>query len=101
MFVVSVNMSVSYGSKHVADGHGIEPSIAVNAPKASTSGHPNKLYASELSPVSLRVAGSRIPEDRLLYGPGACILVDQVRRDQENVMRMHEPGDDGPGCTES
>ncbi|KAK3440584.1 protein MOTHER of FT and TFL1 [Eucalyptus grandis] len=44
MFVPCVNMSVSYGSKHVTNGCDIKPSLAVNAPKISISGHPDELY---------------------------------------------------------
>ncbi|KAI6683493.1 hypothetical protein NL676_029406 [Syzygium grande] len=37
MFLPSVNMSVSYGSKHVTNGCDIKPSISVNPPPKSAS----------------------------------------------------------------
>ncbi|GLT63535.1 hypothetical protein SLA2020_360940 [Shorea laevis] len=42
MFVPSVNMSVSYGSKHVANGCQLKPSMTIDPPKITISGHNSK-----------------------------------------------------------
>ncbi|KAK2664487.1 hypothetical protein Ddye_003061 [Dipteronia dyeriana] len=44
MFVPSVNMSVYYGPKHVTNGCDIKPSMAVNPPKITLTGHTDELY---------------------------------------------------------
>ncbi|KAB5524547.1 hypothetical protein DKX38_022369 [Salix brachista] len=44
MFVPAINMSVYYGSKHVSNGCEIKPSLAVNPPKVTISGHSDELY---------------------------------------------------------
>ncbi|KAJ4846892.1 hypothetical protein Tsubulata_045744 [Turnera subulata] len=44
MFVPTSNMSVYYGSKHVTNGCDIKPSVAVNPPKITISGHSDELY---------------------------------------------------------
>nr|AKM77640.1 mother of FT and TFL1-like protein [Dimocarpus longan] len=44
MFVPSVNMSVHYGSKHVTNGCDIKPSMAINPPKITLTGHSDELY---------------------------------------------------------
>ena len=44
MFVPSVNMSVYYGPKHVTNGCDIKPSMAINPPKITLSGHTDELY---------------------------------------------------------
>ncbi|KAJ6411336.1 hypothetical protein OIU84_007991 [Salix udensis] len=44
MFVPAINMSVYYGSKQVSNGCEIKPSLAVNPPKVTISGHSDELY---------------------------------------------------------
>lgn len=44
MFVPAVKMSVYYGSKHVSNGCDIKPSLSVDPPKVTISGHSDELY---------------------------------------------------------
>ncbi|CAK9151379.1 unnamed protein product [Ilex paraguariensis] len=44
MFVPTVTMSVRYGSKHIANGCEIKPSMAAEPPRVTINGHPNELY---------------------------------------------------------
>ncbi|RXH96622.1 hypothetical protein DVH24_009126 [Malus domestica] len=37
-------MSVYFGSKHVTNGCDIKPSMAINPPKITFTGHPGELY---------------------------------------------------------
>jgi hypothetical protein len=45
MFVPTVNMSAYFGPKHVTNGCDIKPSMAVNPPKVTLSGHSDELYS--------------------------------------------------------
>ncbi|KAE8124838.1 hypothetical protein FH972_019685 [Carpinus fangiana] len=45
MFVPTVNMSAYFGPKHVTNGCDIKPSVAVNPPKVTLSGHSDELYS--------------------------------------------------------
>ena len=45
MFVPTVNMAAYFGTKHVTNGCDIKPSIAVNPPKVTLTGHSDELYA--------------------------------------------------------
>ncbi|XP_059454583.1 protein MOTHER of FT and TFL1 [Corylus avellana] len=45
MFVPTVNMSAYFGPKHVTNGCDIKPSMAVNPPKMTLSGHSDELYS--------------------------------------------------------
>ncbi|CBI15548.3 hypothetical protein VitviT2T_025789 [Vitis vinifera] len=44
MFVPTINMSVYYGAKHVTNGCDVKPSLTVNPPKVTLSGHPDEFY---------------------------------------------------------
>lgn len=44
MFVPSISMSVHYGSKRVANGCEVKPSMAVSPPTVQISGLPTELY---------------------------------------------------------
>ena len=44
MFVPSITMAVYYGAKQVTNGCNVKPSLTVNPPKVTLSGHPNQLY---------------------------------------------------------
>lgn len=55
MFVPSIHMSVYYGSKHVTNGCNIKPSMAVDPPKLTISGHPDELYTLVSCFVSLTI----------------------------------------------
>uniref|UniRef100_A0A2N9GYU7 Uncharacterized protein n=1 Tax=Fagus sylvatica TaxID=28930 RepID=A0A2N9GYU7_FAGSY len=45
MFAPTVNLAAYFGSKHVTNGCDIKPSIAVNPPKMTLTGHSDELYA--------------------------------------------------------
>ncbi|XP_057514544.1 protein MOTHER of FT and TFL1-like [Actinidia eriantha] len=44
MFVPSITMNVYYGPKHVTNGCTIKPSMAINPPRVTITGHSHELY---------------------------------------------------------
>lgn len=44
MFVPRVNMSITYGTKHVNNGCDIKPSLAIDPPRLTISGRSGELY---------------------------------------------------------
>ena len=44
MFVPSITMNIYYGPKHVTNGCNIKPSMAINPPRFTITGHSHELY---------------------------------------------------------